>query len=90
MVSYRYNCSLADDTVQISREGGRESLGISFRRTIRVPDNDGTVDLPPDMGSFPLYKVKDYKDKLPENMVQKGGLFMPIHGLHYLLPSDSS
>ena len=80
MVSYRYSCSLVGDTVYVRRKNGPESLQISFQRTIRVPDINGTVSLPPGLGEFPLYKVKDYKSKLPESMVKKGGLFLPIHG----------
>lgn len=34
------------------------ALDISFRRTIRVPDNDKTYRLPPDCGPFPIYAVR--------------------------------
>jgi hypothetical protein len=34
-------------------------LKISFRRTIRVPDNANVTSLlPPDLGAFPLYPIK--------------------------------
>ena len=60
--------------------GGSDELDITLHRTIRVPDNDSSYDLPPDCGQFPLYSVKDYKDKLPKNMSAKGGLFVPVYG----------
>ncbi|KAF2839303.1 hypothetical protein M501DRAFT_1011167 [Patellaria atrata CBS 101060] len=54
-------------------------LGISFRRTIRVADNEDTSDLPPDLGTFPLYAVDTYKNKLPESISEKGGVFFPMY-----------
>ncbi|UZP36976.1 hypothetical protein NXS19_004792 [Fusarium pseudograminearum] len=56
-----------------------DDLEISFKRTVRVPDNDDTNYLPPDAGSFPLYKVDDYAETLPLSMAQKGGLFIPMY-----------
>ena len=55
------------------------NLQISFRRTIRVPDGTSMSELPPDMGAFPLYSVAQYKDKLPQTMALKGGLFFPMY-----------
>ncbi|PQE20638.1 integral membrane protein [Rutstroemia sp. NJR-2017a BBW] len=60
-----------------SPEGGR--LDIALRRTVRVPDDGRSYNLPPNLGSFLLYDVNTYKDKLPVSVVQKGGFFMPIH-----------
>jgi hypothetical protein len=56
-----------------------DDLTITFKRTVRVPDNDESTALPPDMGSFPLFKVDDYAESLPVNMAQKGGLFLPMY-----------
>ncbi|RAL64768.1 hypothetical protein DID88_001799 [Monilinia fructigena] len=56
-----------------------EVLCISLRRTIRVPDNGMTYGLPPDLGPFPIYSVNKYMNNLPEIMVAKGGVFVPIH-----------
>ncbi|KAE9374216.1 hypothetical protein N431DRAFT_543615 [Stipitochalara longipes BDJ] len=57
----------------------RNALTISFKRTVRVPDNETTYQLPPNLGSFPLYNVAHYKETLPESMMLKGGCFMPVH-----------
>ncbi|CAN8095472.1 unnamed protein product [Discula destructiva] len=57
----------------------RQKLEISFQRTIRVPDNTDVSNLPPGLGRFPLYKVKDYAHRLPQDMVEKGGVFFPMH-----------
>ncbi|KAF2688901.1 hypothetical protein K458DRAFT_331541 [Lentithecium fluviatile CBS 122367] len=62
------------DTVLINND-----LRISFRRTIRVPDNHQTSFLPPDLGTFPLKSTTKYAEKLPTQMVAKGGLFFPMY-----------
>ena len=56
-----------------------DDLRMTFRRTIRVPDNHESSDLPPDMGKFPLYQVDKYADRLPVSMTQKGGVFLPMY-----------
>jgi hypothetical protein len=61
-----------------SPEGGK--LDIALRRTVRVPDDGRSHDLPPNLGNFPIYEVNAYKERLPVPVVQKGGYFMPIHG----------
>ncbi|KAF4961782.1 hypothetical protein FSARC_10078 [Fusarium sarcochroum] len=64
---------------RVTRKVWLDDLSISFQRTVRVPDNDDSNDLPPDLGSFPLHKVDDYADKLPVNMAEKGGIFIPMY-----------
>ena len=56
-----------------------DDLRISFRRTIRVPDNHQTSCLPPDLGAFPLKPISGYANKITAEMVAKGGLFFPMY-----------
>lgn len=56
-----------------------QGLAISFHRTIRVPDNAQVSRLPPSLGTFPLYKVQDFTSRLPQDMIDKGGVFFPMH-----------
>lgn len=80
------NCTLeqsfsyrkAKNTIKVSR-GRTEQLDISFQRTIRVPDGKGDSELPPGMGTFPLYSVANYAEKLPKDIAAKGGLFLPMY-----------
>ena len=69
----------AQDVIHIQGSSRRETIDISFQRTIRVPDNNDTSELPPSMGTFPLYSVTKYHDRLPTDMVNKGGLFFPMY-----------
>ncbi|THV45572.1 hypothetical protein BGAL_0473g00010 [Botrytis galanthina] len=56
--------------------GGK--MEISFHRTIRVPDDGKNYQLPPDLGKFPIFSINDYAEKLPLDIVRKGGVFVPI------------
>ena len=41
-------------------------LAIEFQRTLRIPDDNWHYYLPPGLGKFPLSRVDDYPDNLPE------------------------
>lgn len=71
----------AFEIIRVSRRccGELRTLDISLQRTIRVPDNAKTYNLPPDMGEFPVYNVSDFASKLPASLVEKGGVFIPIY-----------
>ncbi|KAH8712151.1 hypothetical protein GQ44DRAFT_730725 [Phaeosphaeriaceae sp. PMI808] len=60
---------------------------ISFRRTIRVPDNEQVSQLPPNLGAFPLKRISEYTEKLGGAMAAKGGVFFPMHCMYYPIPS---
>jgi hypothetical protein len=55
-----------------------QGLNISFHRTIRMPDDDKLHQLPGSLGTFPIYNVNAYADRLPDNIVQQGGVFLPM------------
>ncbi|KAK5171182.1 uncharacterized protein LTR77_004326 [Saxophila tyrrhenica] len=56
-----------------------QKLEIYFKRTVRVTDNGSGNELPPGLGSFPVYSIEDYKNTLPAHMVAKQGYFIPMH-----------
>lgn len=55
--------------------------GFSLRlvRTLRIPDDGKTYPLPPGLGNFPILKVADYADHLPEEWRKHGGVFIPMY-----------
>ncbi|KAJ5460085.1 uncharacterized protein N7458_001637 [Penicillium daleae] len=55
-----------------------DGLELVFHRTVRMPDDDRLHSLPASVGTFPLYNTEDYADRLPENILEKGGLFLPM------------
>jgi hypothetical protein len=59
--------------------GANTDLLISFMRTVRVPEDQKDYDLPPGLGSFPLYDVQQFVDNLPPSMAAQGGLFLPMY-----------
>jgi hypothetical protein len=75
----RHDLRTCGNSIQVDREWPTSGLTISFQRTIRVSDNDSTNDLPPSLGSFPLYRTSDHRETLPSPMEAKGGYFLPMH-----------
>jgi len=54
------------------------SVRLTFNRTDRVPDDLIEHTLPPGRGSFKVFRVSDYHDKLPGSW-DRDGIFLPIH-----------
>lgn len=53
-------------------------LGISFKRTLRIPDDNKKYNLPPSLGNFPLKHVEDYQN-VPQSWKEHGGVFLPMY-----------
>ncbi|KAG8922702.1 hypothetical protein FRC02_011680 [Tulasnella sp. 418] len=49
-----------------------QDLEVSFRRTVRVPNDGRSHPLPADLGPFELVNVAKYSNNLPEFMRRKG------------------
>ncbi|KAF8837340.1 hypothetical protein BDN67DRAFT_207414 [Paxillus ammoniavirescens] len=64
-------------------EGGNAAvvsdLKIRFHRAIRVPDNDKTRALPPNLGTFKLFNVGEASTTLPKSVLSKGGAFISMY-----------
>lgn len=55
------------------------TFAVSFQRTLRIPDDGTTYPLPPGLGRFPLRRVADYGDRVPEAWRERGGVFLPMY-----------
>jgi len=55
------------------------SAAISFQRTLRIPEDGKSYPLPPSFGYFPVHKIDDFIDKVPEEWKKHGGVFMPMY-----------
>jgi len=51
---------------------------VTFVRTLRLPEQ-GTYPLPPGLGAFPLRRVADYPDTVPEEWRERGGVMLPVY-----------
>ena len=58
---------------------GEAELTIEFQRTLRIPDDNRSYRLPPGLGKFPLCRVDDYPDNLPNTWKEHGGVFLPMY-----------
>ncbi|MEV0684922.1 hypothetical protein AB0I35_13755 [Nocardia sp. NPDC050378] len=64
---------LAGDVLELP--GG---VRVTFVRTLRLPET-GTYPLPPGLGLFPLRRVADYPDTVPEQWRERGGVMLPVY-----------
>ncbi|MFF5532619.1 hypothetical protein ACFY71_09060 [Streptomyces cinerochromogenes] len=53
-------------------------VAVRFVRTLRLPES-GTHPLPPGMGEFPVRRVADHADRVPERMRARGGVMLPVY-----------
>ncbi|MFE1946915.1 hypothetical protein [Streptomyces massasporeus] len=71
---------MADTTVRIDGNTLRLPGGVAVRfiRTLRLPET-GTHPLPPGLGEFPVRRVADYADRVPEAWRARGGVMLPVY-----------
>ena len=55
------------------------SLAIKFERTMRLPDDDHTYELPTGLGQLPLRSVDDFPETTPLSWIKRGGVVMPLN-----------
>ncbi|MEV0977137.1 hypothetical protein [Streptomyces sp. NPDC049915] len=53
-------------------------VAVRFIRTLRLPES-GTHALPPGLGEFPVRRVADYPDTVPEAWRARGGVILPVY-----------
>ena len=46
---------------------------VSFQRTLRIPDDGSVYPLPPGLGEFPIHRVEDHAERVPEPWREHGG-----------------
>jgi hypothetical protein len=63
---------------------------ITFQRTLRIPDDNRTYDLPPGLGHFPLEHTSKHSANLPDSIASKGGVLLPMYQAEALWISFSS
>ncbi len=71
---------MADTTVRIDGNTLRlpGSAAVRFVRTLRLPET-GTHPLPPGLGEFPVRRVADHADTVPEEWRARGGVMLPVY-----------
>ncbi|MBV7694574.1 hypothetical protein [Streptomyces sp. TRM70350] len=71
---------MSDTTVRIDGNTLRLPGGVAVRfiRTLRLPET-GTHPLPPGLGEFPIRRVADHADTVPEQWLARGGVMLPVY-----------
>lgn len=70
---------IKDQSLVFNFAGIKEKFSINFQRTLRIPDDNKTYNLPPGLGKFELSHVEDYIHNLPETWAKHGGIFFPMY-----------
>jgi hypothetical protein len=67
--------------LQIEPEAIRveKNFAISFKRTLRIPENGKKHKPPPNFGVFPIYRVEHHPTRLPAQWNREGGAFIPMY-----------
>lgn len=67
--------------VQIEPESIRinKQFAITFKRTLRIPDDGTAHKTPPNFGAFPIYRVDDHAKSLPAEWQRDNGVFIPMY-----------
>lgn len=57
----------------------RARLGVSFQRTLRIPDDGRDYPLPPGLGNLPIRHVDDHAETVPAAWTEHGGVMLPMY-----------
>ncbi|MET9256242.1 hypothetical protein [Streptomyces sp. NPDC003717] len=71
---------MTDSSVRIDGNAVRLPGGatVRFVRTLRLPET-GTHPLPPGLGEFPVRRVAEFGDRVPEEWRARGGVMLPVY-----------
>src|SRR5216684_3833318 len=62
---------------RVVRVGPR--FAVAFHRTLRVPDDGRDYPLPAGLGTFPVRRVADFRNRVPSPWRRHGGVFLPVY-----------
>lgn len=73
--------TLVGDTLTFCFPGvhKKAKCDIAFQRTLRIPDDNSSYNLPPGLGIFPLSHVEDHAETAPDSWVKRGGVLLPMY-----------
>jgi hypothetical protein len=76
-------CSPEMPRLEVEVRGDELKVGprfsVSFIRTLRIPDDGRTYPLPAGLGRFPIARVQDHRDRVPEAWRDHGGVIIPMY-----------
>jgi hypothetical protein len=70
---------MLDITIEDHRIHIGERFSIEFQRTLRIPDDSKIYPLPPGLGEFPVNRVADYLDRVPDHWKKLNSFFIPMY-----------
>jgi hypothetical protein len=67
------------ETVANRIQNRQAEMAISFKRTLRVPDDGKTYPLPQDLDLFPIRQIERHANRVPQGWLRRGGVLIPIY-----------
>ena len=67
-----FGVRIVNDSIQVG-----ERFAVSFQRTLRIPDDGRLYPLPPGFGRFPILRVEDFQDRVPQLWREAGRCVHP-------------
>lgn len=61
--------------------GGADFLEITFHRLLRIPEEEVSYHDGTERGHLPLYPIKQFAPKLPEDVKKLGGVMIPLFSM---------
>jgi len=72
------NPTVTSDGNSITFLNGEDRFEVILHRTLRLPEDGKTHNLPPSLGRFPIKRIENYRDRVPVAWRDHGGIFFPM------------
>ncbi len=69
-----FGVRIENDSIRVG-----DRFAVCFQRTLRIPDDGRVYPLPPGLGRFPILRVEDFVDCVPQRWRDVGGVFIPMY-----------
>lgn len=73
-VALMFGARIENDSIRVG-----DHFAVTFQRTLRIPDDGRLYPLPPGLGRFPILRVEDHLDRVPQLWREAGGVFIPMY-----------
>lgn len=70
---------MLDITLEKNRIRIGNRFSVEFQRTLRIPDDGEIYPLPPGLGEFPVHRVTNYLDHIPDDWKKENSFFIPMY-----------
>ncbi len=66
-------------TLRFSETHPDARLSLEFQRTLRIPEAGAPMPNLPSLGRYPVYAMADFRHRVPEHWLARGGAMLPMY-----------